>query len=415
MSKVYNRLTAKNVKDAKGPAMINDGGGLHLQVTPAGGKSWLFRFRWEGKRPQLGLGSYPSVSLAAARRKSEEARGYLNERPKRHPRDVWNALTAQEADSQTFGQFTESFLADILGSYRNEKHRHQWAQTLRTYAAPIWKQDIASVDTDGVLKCLKPIWGAKHETAKRLRGRIERVLDAAKAQGLRSGENPARWRGHLAAILPAIKVKQEHHASMPHQDVPAFMARLASGGSQAALVLRFLILTGARSSEARGALWSEIDKDAKLWSLPAGRMKAFREHRVPLSEPAMEVLRIMGAARRSEFVFPGQAPGKPLSETSIRSLLLRMDLPLVAVDGADGKKMKPVTQHGFRSSFRDWSGDETSASFETAELSIAHSVGNATVRAYRKGDALEKRRKLMDAWGAHCAGMTGAEVVQLHG
>ena len=201
---------------------------------------------------------------------------------------------------------------------------------------------------------------------------------------------------------------------MPHGDIPSFMGALAANDSQAALVLRFLILTGARSSEARGALWSEIDLEAKLWSLPAGRMKAFRKHRVPLSAPAMDVLHLMNETRRNDFAFPGQAPNKPLSETSVRSLLLRMDLPLVPVDTANGKTMKRVTQHGFRSSFRDWCGDETSASFETAELSIAHSVGNATVRAYRKSDALEKRRALMNAWADYCMG-GGADVVQLHG
>lgn len=286
---------------------------------------------------------------------------------------------------------------------------------METYAAPLWDKELSAIDIDDVLECLSPIWGEKHETAKRLRGRIERLLDAAKAKGLRKGENPARWRGHLSATLPNIKLKVEHHAALPYSDVPALMVKLQANKSLAALVLRFLILTGARSAEARGALWSEVDMEAKLWTLPPRRMKGDRKHIVPLSDAALAVLAEMKVAPINDFVFPGQSPGKPISETAIRSLLKRLGLALVETISRDGEvTFKPVTQHGFRSTMRDWAGDKTSFSREVAEASIAHTVGNKVEQAYRRGDALEKRRALMATWADYCCG-GGAEVVKLHG
>ena len=405
MARVHNRLTAKGVKDAKGPSMLNDGGGLYLQVTPAGSKSWLFRFRWQGKRPQLGLGAYPAVSLADARRKAEEARSFLNEKPSRNPRHVW-ASQKESPAAKTFGQFSETFLERILDSFRNEKHRYQWQQSLKTYAAPIWGQDIAGIDTSDVLKCLEPIWTTKNETAKRLRGRLERVFDAARAEGLRSGENPARWRGHLQAILPDVKRVVAHQAAIPYQDIPCLMADLTASAANAATVLRFIVLTGARSTEGRAAKWTEIDLNQSLWVLPAERMKGFRKHTVPLNDPAMEILRQAAETRTGDYVFPGQTPGKPLSETATRKLL-RQVYPHKIND-------RWPTVHGFRSAFRDWAGDCTSFSREVAEMAIAHVVGGQVERSYRRGDALEKRRALMNAWADYCMG-GGADVVQLHG
>lgn len=405
MAQLKNRLTAKKVKDAKGPALLNDGVGLYLQVTPAGSKSWLFRYRWQKKRPQLGLGSYPTVSLADARRKAEEARGYLNERPKRNPREVWSRQS-QMGNAQTFGEFTENFLARILESFRNEKHKYQWEQSLNSYAKPIWALPLEEIDTVAILECLQPIWIEKHETAKRLRGRLERILDAAKAEGLREGENPARWRGHLQAILPEPKRVVEHYAAIPYEKIPSFIEDLMDTSAISALALRFIVLTGARSSEGRGALWSEIDLEKQLWTLPPERMKGFRKHVVPLSGPALEVLSVAAAYRQSEFVFPGQLASKPISETSLRKLI-RVRYP----QKLDGRW---PTIHGLRSTFRDWAGDKTSFSREVAELSIAHVAGDALERAYRRGDALDKRRALMDAWGAYCTD-AAADVVKLHG
>lgn len=398
MTVKLNRLTAKQVKDAAGKSRLADGGGLWLQVSEAGGKSWLFVFRWDGKRPELGLGAYPAVSLADARRRAEEARACLAAKPKRDPRKVLKAEAPAEA--QTFGAFTESFLAGMLDDFRNPKHRQQWRNTLQTYAAAIWKIDIAAIETRHVLEVLQPIWGKKRETARRVRGRIERILDAAKAQGLRSGENPARWRGHLSSILPDNRKDKRHHAAMPFDDVPGLMQALAGREDLTAKALRFVVLTGARSGEARGARWEEIDLASRVWTVPGERMKAGRPHRVPLSEEASAIVQELSTHRLSEFVFPGQGKADVISETSIRKLLRRL-------------KAEGVTIHGFRSSFRDWAGERTQFPREVAEQALAHRVGDETERAYRRGDALEKRRQLMQAWADFCSGKEGARVVPL--
>lgn len=400
MAVTLKRLTALHVKDASGKGRLADGGGLWLQVAKGGGKSWLFVYRWNGKRPEIGLGTYPAVTLADARRMAETARTCLAEKPQRDPREVLKAPDP-EPDGQTFGDFTTAFLETILSDFRNPKHRQQWKNTLTSYAAPIWKTDIAEIDTAHVLEVLQPIWNEKRETARRVRGRIERILDAAKAKGLRTGENPARWRGHLSAILPDQRREKEHHAALAFNDVPGLVSRLEDREALSALALQFIILTAARSSEAREATWDEIDLDARLWTVPANRMKAGKPHRVPLSDAAMAILEPLAAARRSAFVFQGQSIKRPLSETSIRNLLKRMN-----VEG--------VTIHGFRSSFRDWAGERTAFPREVAEQCLAHRVGDETERAYRRGDALEKRRTLMQAWAGFVMGSgTGAGVVPL--
>jgi integrase len=388
MAVTLNRLTAKQVKDAKGKRRLADGGGLWLQISNKGAKSWLFIYRWNGKRPELGLGPYPAVSLADARRLAEEARAYLASKPPRDPRDALNGSNGCE-DAIAFGDFTEKFLSNILTDFRNPKHRQQWENTLRQYAAPLWDVDVSNIDTNHIMDVLQPIWNTKRETARRLRGRIERVLDAAKAQGLRTGENPARWRGHLSALLPNQKKPRRHHPAMPFKDVPAFMARLRDREALAARALEFLILTAARSSEAREATWKEIDWEIGIWTIPAERMKAGKLHRVPLSKAAMKMLKPLKGAMRSDFVFPGQSPKRPISEAAIRKLLERMTI-------------ENATVHGFRSSFRDWAGESTSFPREVAEQALAHTIGNEAERAYRRGDALEKRRELMDAWAKYC-------------
>lgn len=398
MAVTLNRLTAKQVKDASGKGRIADGGGLWLQVSEAGAKSWLFVYRWDGKRPELGLGAYPAVSLADARRRAEEARACLAAKPKRDPKALLKAEVPPEA--QTFGAFTESFLDGVLDDFRNPKHRQQWRNTLETYGAAIWKKDIAAIETRHVLEVLQPIWSKKRETARRVRGRIERILDAAKAQGLRSGENPARWRGHLSAILPDNRKDRRHHAAMPFDDVGAFMKILAGRDDLASKALRFIVLTGARSGEARGATWAEIDFAARVWTIPGERMKAGRPHRVPLSAEAVEILEGLKSHRLDGFVFPGQGKADFISEAAIRKLLSRL-------------KIEGVTIHGFRSSFRDWAGERTQFPREVAEQALAHRVGDETERAYRRGDALEKRRQLMQAWADFCSGKDGARVVPL--
>lgn len=418
---MINKLNARAVKDAKKPGRLGDGGGLWLQVSKTGSKSWLFVYRFGTKevlrkdksghsvrktipiRPELGLGPYPVVTLADARRKAEEARRYLAETPKRDPRRVW-ATAKGDTVALTFGDYTDKFLNRILADFRNAKHRQQWENTLRTYCASLWEIPIGDVETPDVLKCLQPIWSTKQETANRLRGRIERIMDAAKAEGLRSGENPARWRGNLQASLPKRKRVHKHHTAVPYKDMPNLMADLRESNAGAAAVLRLLILTGARSIEARGALWAEVDIEARTWTLPPNRMKAERLHTVPLSDAALSVFKDAEEVRRGDLVFPGQAPGKPFSDTAVMKVLRRAYPHLI-----DGR---PVTLHGFRSTFRDWAGDKTTFSREVAELSIAHAAGNALERAYRRGDALEKRRALMDAWGEYCTG-SGADVVQL--
>jgi integrase len=261
--------------------------------------------------------------------------------------------------------------------------------TLTKYAAPLRDKPLDAIQTDDVLSVLTPLWQTKNETASRLRGRIERVLDAARAKGLRSGENPARWRGHLDHLLPKRqKLSRGHHAALPYADVPELVADLRNREGAAALALEFLILTAARSGEVLGAKWNEIDRDAKVWTVPAERMKAGREHRVPLTQRALQILATVEQVRTGDYVFPGQRHGRPLSVMSMEMLLRRMKVD--------------VTVHGFRSSFRDWAGECTSFPREIAEAALAHTVGDETERAYRRGDALEKRRKLMAAWASFC-------------
>jgi integrase len=273
--------------------------------------------------------------------------------------------------------------------------------TLTVYAAPLRSKPVDKVETSDVLAVLKPIWLEKPETASRLRGRIERVLNAAKAKGYRTGENPAAWRGHLENLLPRqSKLSRGHHAALPYADVPDFVAKLREREAVAALALEFAILTATRSGEVLNARWDEIDLEAKTWTIPAERMKAAREHRVPLSDPALSILVKLSASRVSEFVFPGQRPNQPLSVMAMEMVLRRMGV-------ADA-----VTVHGFRSSFRDWAGNETSFPRELAEHALAHVIGDKAEQAYRRGDALEKRRALMAAWSAHCEPARSGDVIE---
>jgi len=299
-----------------------------------------------------------------------------------------------------FGEAADALVASMSSSWRNEKHRAQWKMTLTVYCAPIWSKSVAEVGTDDVLKVLKPLWTTRTETASRLRGRVERVLDFARAQGQRSGENPARWRGHLNAILPKrAKLTSGHHKAMPFDEVPAFLVTLREREDVASRALEFAILTAGRSGEVLGARWDEIDLKGLIWTVPAKRMKGAREHRVPLPARAVHILQEMERVRLSEFVFPGVNPGRPQTATALIKILRR-----IQVD---------ATVHGFRSAFRDWAGERTSFPREIAEAALAHVVGDAVERAYRRGDALEKRRRLMDAWASYLSMPTHGEIVAL--
>jgi integrase len=289
----------------------------------------------------------------------------------------------------TFGEMADHLIESIEHGFRNAKHRYQWRQTLTQYAKPLRPKPVDAITTEDVLTCLKPIWQAKAETASRVRGRIERVLDAAAARGLRSRDNPARWRGHLSALLPKRqRLTRGHHAAMPFSEVPEFLARVRDMDGFGARGLEFLILTATRTGEVIGARWDEIDLSEKVWTVPASRMKAAREHRVPLTGRAIKILKGMAAVRTSEFVFPGLRRDRSLSNMAMRMTARRAGIT--------------QTVHGFRSAFRDWAGERTNFPREIAEAALAHVVGDATERAYRRGDALEKRRALMEAWAQFC-------------
>jgi integrase len=388
MARKLSKLTDRGIKRRLAPGRHSDGGGLYLNVGEADedgsqAKSWLFMWKRAGKRREMGLGSLLGVSLARARELASQKRALVADG--KDPIAVRNGAT-----SKTFGEAADELMASkSLVEWRNEKHRAQWAMTLREYCSEIRNKQVAQIETDDVLKVLKCRWQATPETASRLRGRIERVLNYAKAQGWRSGENPARWRGHLDAILPKRqKLTRGHHAAMDFRHVPAFMATLRARKGVAAAMLEFIILTASRTGEARGASWNEIDFDAKVWIVPAERMKAGKEHRVPLSDRAMAILEEMAKLKRDDgLVFPGQKHGAPLHKGAFDELR-RMNLD--------------VTTHGFRSSFRDWAGELTHFPRDVAELALAHKVGDEVERAYRRGDALAKRRALMEAWSNYC-------------
>lgn len=391
MARAVDKLTARTVATVAGPGRFSDGGGLYLTVDPSGARRWLFMYRHSGKQREMGLGGTGAVSLADARRKRDEARKLLADGL--DPLAEKRRAGEKAAPVVTFGAFSDDLVASLAKGFKSEKHIHQWRASLARYAGPIRDKAVDEVGTDDVLTILEPIWTEKSETASRVRARIERVLDAAKARGLRTGENPARWRGHLDQLLSKRRrLTRGHHAALPFQDVPAFVARLRERDAVTARALEFLILTAGRSGEVLGARWSEIDRAAKLWTIPGTRMKAGKEHRVPLGDRALAILEDVEPLRRGEYIFPSFRADKPLSNMAFDALLTRMKVQ--------------ATAHGFRSSFRDWAGEETSFPREIAETALAHAVGDATERAYRRGDALEKRRALMDAWAAFVDGPT---------
>jgi integrase len=393
------KLTARAAATTK-PGRYGDGRGLYLAVSATSARKWVFRFTIAGRVTEMGLGN-AAVSLAQAREKAAEARKLVAAGV--NPIEARREAGRLKAGKPTFGQCADALLEAKSPEWRNDKHRAQWKMTLETYASRLWSVPVDAVDTEAVLGVLQPIWQSKPETASRLRGRIETVLDAARAKGhvARNEANPARWRGHLDKLLPKRqKLTRGHHAAMAFDDVPEFIGKLREREAVAALALEFAILTAARSGEVLGARWAEIDLDAKVWTVPATRMKAGREHRVPLSGRALAILETLAAARTGDFVFPGQKTGKPLSGMAMEMVLRRM-------------KVDDVTVHGFRSAFRDWCGEATSFPRELAEAALAHVAGDATERAYRRGDALEKRRGLMEAWAGFCEPRAGSNVLSM--
>jgi integrase len=393
-TRTLNKLSATQAAKLKVPGRHADGGGLYLFIDDAGRRRWIFMYTRGGKRTELGLGSARDLSLAKARAEATTLRAVLASggNPK--------AERAKDEHVPTFGEVADAYVEAMRPSWRNAKHAAQWTMTLTNYAAPMRDKPVDEIATRDVLDVLQPLWQRTPETAERLRGRIENVLDAAKARGHRSGENPARWRGHLDQLLPKRqRLSRGHHKALAYEALPNFMADLRSRDAVAARALEFLILTAARSGEVHGAQADEIDLEKKVWIIPAARMKAGREHRVPLSPRAVEIVEAMQALGRPPYLFPGPKPKAPLSSMAMAMLLRRMK--------------SDVTVHGFRSTFRDWASETTGFPHEVCEMALAHTIANKAEAAYRRGDLFDKRRKLMEAWAGYCASAKTANVVPL--
>jgi integrase len=397
MAKEIERLSALTVARASKPGLYPDGAGLYLRIGRAGSKAWAFRFMPNGKAREMGFGSLKKVSLAAARKKAIDARLMLSEGqdPLAHRREKEERQTAAErlaaASSMTFDDCADAYIRAHEAGWRNKKHRQQWRNTLATYVSPVFGRiSVQHVDVALIMKVLEPIWNRKTETASRIRARIEVILDWARVRGYRTGENPARWRGHLDHLLPArSKVRKvKHHAALPYTEIAAFIKELREMDGVGAAALEFLILTAARTGEVIGARHSEIDLAARTWVVPPERMKGDREHRVPLSSAAITLFkRIQGVGE--DYVFPGKDGKTPLSDMALLMVLARMN-------------RGNITAHGFRSTFRDWAAECTTFPNEVVEIALAHAVASKTEGAYRRGDLFDKRRKLMDAWAAFC-------------
>jgi integrase len=412
MARTSRGLTNKAIEAARHPGnttrpvRFGHRDGLYLQIAAGGSKSWLFRFTLAGKSREMGLGSFgesgAGLTLAQARAEALAARALVKQGIdpilQRNSEIARVANQRELASSNTFENIAEAMVQSKETGWDNPKHRQQWRNTLKTYVYPIiGNMAVSGVGTDDVLRCLRPIWNSKPETASRVRGRIERVLSYAKALKLRDGENPAAWRGHLSEILPApsrISGKErKHHPALPWQKISEFMTELCEKDVIAASALEFTILCASRTKEVLGARWGEIQLDEAYWLVPAVRMKAKREHKVALSHAALGLLHHMLplSSGPDSFVFPGQRTGAGLSQMAMLMLLRR-----------DSRSGKAITVHGFRSTFRDWCGEVSSHPTEVAEAALAHVIGNKTEAAYARGDLFTKRRRLMDDWALFC-------------
>jgi integrase len=394
MDRTFNKLSAILVSKLSSPGHYGDGGGLWLQISGTGSKSWVFRFALAGKAREMGLGAVHTVSLAIARERARQCRLIVSEgKDPIVARDAAKTADAlSQARSKTFDQCAAAYIKAHRGGWKSAKHAAQWESSLATYASPVFGSlPVSAVDTDLVVRALRPIWDARTETAVRVRGRIECILDWATVSKYRQGENPARWRGHLENLLanPNKIAPVKSRPALPWSEIGAFMALLVEREGIATLAVQFAILTACRSGEVRGARWSEIDLHAKLWTIPAARMKAGKEHRVPLSTAAVTVLQAL--PRTGDIVFPGMKHGTELSDMTLTAVLRRMG-------------RGDITIHGFRSTFRDWSAEAPGNTFprEVCEHALAHSLPDRVEAAYRRGDLLEKRILLMQAWADYC-------------
>ena len=390
--------------------MYPDGNGLYLQVTKPGVRSWVYRYMLNGAPRHMGLGPLDAVTLADARVKALDARRLrlAGVDPINARKDALAEARLETARSITFKDAAERYMEAHKAGWRNAKHRDQWRTTLETYAYPVFGElPVQGVDVALVMRVLEPIWGTKTETASRVRGRIESVLDWAAARGYRLGENPARWRGHLQNLLPrrAKVQKVEHHPALPYGEVGTFMVGLRRQEGTAASALEFLILTACRTGEVTGARWGEFNIGEVSWTVPAERVKSGREYRVPLSPPSLAVINAMQTVRTTErgdgFVFPGRKRDWPLSNTALMAVVKRLG-------------RRDITVHGFRSTFRDWAAERTNYPREVAEMALGHAVGDKVEAAYRRSDLFEKRRRLMDEWARFChSGAKAGEVVAI--
>jgi integrase len=394
-ARVIGKLTTVRVRQARRRGLYGDGGGLFLQVSLNGAKSWVFRFKQAGKLRVMGLGAEHTISLSEARDIARECRKLrlIGKDPIEERKAARSAARLEAAKVITFRECAETFMAVHKAGWRNEKHAAQWLATLNAYVYQhLGGLSVQAVDVAVVMKVLEPIWNEKPETASRVRGRIESILDWAIARGYRRGENPARWRGHLENLLPKrSKVRRiEHHAALPYSELGAFMAELRRQEAVGARALEFTILTAARTGEVIGARWDEFNVAERLWTISPERMKAGKEHRVPLSDAAMAIIHRMQLIRVGEFVFPGAKRGRPLSSMAMLMVMRRMG-------------RGDLTTHGFRSSFRDWAAERTNFPAEVAEMALAHTVSDKVEAAYRRGDLFQKRRQIMGAWASFCA------------
>lgn len=412
MGKGIERLSALAVSRERRPGLHSDGGGLYLQVGKSGSKSWVFRYRIRKGLPQagrlreMGLGSLNAVSLSDAREAARSWRKLLQDG--KDPIEARAAAKAFAADAgsdsaMTFRQCAAAYIEAHKPSWQSSKHAKQWEATINAYAVPVFgDKAVQDVDTRLVMKILSPIWHKKRETASRVRGRIEAILDWAAANGYRDGDNPARWKGKIDMLLPGrTKTSRvKHHPALPYDEIPSFMSTLRDQPGVAAAALEFAILTAARTSEVLGASWSEVNFSTSTWVIPANRMKAGREHRIPLSNRTVCILKVMEKLRIGEAVFPSSHSGKHLSNMAMLSVLKRMG-------------RSDLTTHGFRSTFRDWAAEKSNFQREVAEMALAHAIGSAVEAAYRRGDLFEKRRQLMEAWSSYCDLPPEALVLQM--
>lgn len=396
MARGIQKLSALQVDRAKNPGYFSDGGGLYLQVSASGTKSWLFRFMLSGRAREMGLGPLHTVSLAEARLKAANCRKLLLEGI--DPIDARNAeRTARQlaaSNTMTFDECAKAYITSHRVGWKNAKHTAQWENTLRDYVSPVFgSMPVAAIDTALVMRALERdnLWTAKAETASRLRGRIENILSWAAVRGYRSGDNPARWKGHLEELLPhkSKVARTEHHPALPYTEIGGFFVALREQDGTAAKALEFTILTAARTGEVIGAKWGEIDFAERVWTVPAERMKAKKEHRSPLCTRAIKILDDMRQASEDGFVFPGRRKDSAMSNMAMLQLLRRMGR-------AD------LTVHGFRSTFRDWAAERTNYPREVAEMALAHTVSDKVEAAYRRGDLFEKRRRMMEEWQRFC-------------